>query len=102
MTDQTARARVEAHILKPMQRIYEVPPGPAEYNRHRRAALVDDYVDALGGFPEAVLKAAWEQVRRTHSGWWWPPAGLFLAAAENAAKALAPAGRAAKSTPRNR
>lgn len=78
---------VEAEILGPMQAVF-LPPRNMDEGQQR--ATLREYGDALGGYDRPTLKAAWRAVRDTHATRSWPVPGLFVSAAKDARKELAP------------
>lgn len=80
---------VKTEILEPMQRQF-YPPKQNMPAADQSAAL-RDYVMALQGFDAEDLRAAWADVRATHTKPSWPLVAIFVTAARNARKARLPA-----------
>jgi hypothetical protein len=79
---------VKSEILEPMQRQFYPPKQnmPAA----DQAAALRDYVMALQGFDEEDLRAAWADVRATHTKPSWPLVAIFVTAARAARKLRMP------------
>ena len=77
LESQSARARVKAHVYDKLVGRGEPPRG------WTREAMLEDYVDALGGYPEHVLAEASRRVRSTNTRPTWPMAGMFKTACDD-------------------
>jgi hypothetical protein len=84
LESRSARDRVKAHVYDRLLGRGEPPKG------WTREAMLEDYVDALGGYPEHVLAEASKRVRSTNTRPTWPMAGAFKAACEDIGSIEAP------------
>ena len=77
LESQSARSRVKAHVYDKLVGRGEPPRG------WTKEAMLEDYVDALGGYPEQVLAQASVRVRSTNTRPTWPMASMFKAACDD-------------------
>lgn len=64
-------------VLVPMQRLYAAPRGCA--SDAEKSKVLAEYRGSLGAFPAEVLRAAWRQVRDTHTRSTWPSIAVIVA-----------------------
>lgn len=93
---ETQRRLVRDAVVRPMIDLY----GPRYADSPEAAAgAARQYEEDLAEFPQAVLEAAWQRVRRSHAGKQWPAIPALRAACLDA-QAAADAARARKVAPR--
>ena len=77
--DDEQMDRVKRLILNPMTEFYDPPRRASNGPEHMRA-LLNRYVESLGGYSERTLLDAWERVQSQHQYWTWPLPAAFIAA----------------------